>query len=192
MMKTMVIMKRGGGLVAVLMGLAVLVPRPARAVQQTTPPPSVQAPAAPAEPPPISVGQLQALFDAYTIVQAQTALDLSDAQYGVFIARLKALQETRRRHQQARQRILADLRKLTNPQTGTGDDATVGASLKALKDEDASAATDVRTASDAVDQVLTVHQQARFRIFEERMEQQKLDLVMRARQAARGRGRAGG
>lgn len=188
----MVNMKRGLGVVALLVGLTVLVPRPASAVQQTQPP-NVQAPAAqPTEPPPVSVGQLQALFDAYTIVQAQTALDLSDAQYGVFIARLKALQETRRKHQQARQRILADLRKLTNPQTGTGDDATVSARLKELKDEDASTATDVQAASDAVDQVLTVHQQARFRLFEERMEQQKLDLVMRARQAARGRGRNGG
>lgn len=188
-------MKPGGGLLAIVMGMALLVPRPATAVQQQAAqqPPTTQAPAtAPAPPPPVSVGQLQALFDAYTIVQAQTALDLSDAQYGVFITRLKALQETRRKHQQARQRILGDLRKLTNPQTGNGDDATITASLKALRDEDASTAADVKAASEAVDQVLTVRQQARFRIFEERMEQQKLDLVMRARQSARGRGRAGG
>jgi hypothetical protein len=38
-----------------------------------------------------------------------------------------------------------------------------------------------------VDEVLTPRQQARFRLFEERIEQQKLDLLMRARaRAARG------
>ena len=40
---------------------------------------------------------------------------------------------------------------------------------------------------DALDEVLDARQQARFRIFEERLEARKLDLLMRARQgAARG------
>ena len=38
----------------------------------------------------------------------------------------------------------------------------------------------------AIDQVLNPYQQARFRIFEETMEQRKIELLMRARQ---GRGR---
>lgn len=134
---------------------------------------------------PVTPAQLQALFDAYTIVQAQNALQLSDSQYGEFVSRLKTLQETRRRHQQARQQIIAALRRLTNPQRGNGGDATISDRLKDLRHEDASAAADLARAYEGVDQVLTVRQQARFRIFEERMEQQKLELVMRARQNAR-------
>ena len=38
---------------------------------------------------------------------------LTEAQYGRFVTRLKALQETRRRHQQARNRSSAELRQLT-------------------------------------------------------------------------------
>ena len=39
------------------------------------------------------------MLDAYAIVQAQTALQLNDEQYGQFVTRLKRLQETRRRQQ---------------------------------------------------------------------------------------------
>lgn len=155
----------------------------AAALQAQQPP----APTAGAEPGPVTPGQLQALFDAYTIVQAQNALNLSNDQYGSFVSRLKTLQETRRSHQAARQRILAELRRLTNPQKGSNDESAISERLKALRSEDASAAGDLEKAYDGVDQVLTVRQQARFRLFEERMEQQKLDLVLRARAAARGR-----
>jgi hypothetical protein len=134
---------------------------------------------------PIGAGEIQKLFEAYTVLQAQDALQLSEAQYGRFVTRLKALHDTRRRHQQARNRILADLRQLTNPQSGTPDEAIVTERLKAIRDEDERAAGEVRKAYDAVDETLDTRQQARFRLFEERMEQQKLELLMRARQNAR-------
>jgi len=156
-----------------------------------------QAPAAPPtlpEPAPISATQIQRWFEAFTVLQAQEALDLSEAQYGRFVTRLKALQETRRRHQQARSRILGDMRKLTNPQTGNQDEAQLAELLKGLRDADDRGAVELKKAYDAVDESLDVRQQARFRVFEERMEQQKLELLMRARQnartAARGRGKS--
>jgi hypothetical protein len=77
------------------------------------------------------------------------------------------------------------MRKLTNPQTGSNDEATLADRLKALHDEEDKAAADVRAAYAAVDETLDVRQQARFRLFEDRMEQQKLELLMRARQNAR-------
>jgi hypothetical protein len=141
---------------------------------------------------PIGAGELQQLFDAWTMSRAQEALQLSEAQYGRFVTRLKALQDVRRRHMQARNKVLANLRRLTNPQT-SGTDEALTAGIKALRDEDEHAAADIRQAYDGVDETLDPHQQARFRLFEERMEQQKLELLMRARQnaraAARGRGR---
>lgn len=141
----------------------------------------------------ISAPQIQRWFEAFTVLQAQEALELSEAQYGRFVTRLKALQESRRRHQQARNQILVDLRKLTNPKSGTNGEAQLADRLKALREADDRGAAELKRAYEAVDESLDVRQQARFRIFEERMEQQKLELLMRARQnarnAARGRGR---
>jgi hypothetical protein len=162
------------------------------AQRQSSPaPPAAQgAPDAPA----ISAGQIQRYFEAFTVLQAQEALQLSESQYGRFVTRLKSLQETRRKHQQARYQVLGDLRKLTNPQTGSNDEASITERLKALRDEDDRTAADLKKAYEGVDETLDVRQQARFRFFEERMEQQKLELLMRARQNARSRarGRRGG
>ena len=158
-------------------------------------PPEVQAPAPmPKLPDPstISAGQIQRWFEAFTVLQAQEALELSEAQYGRFVTRLKALQEVRRRQQQARNKILLDMRRLTNPQGGNQDVAQLSELLKGLRDADDRAAVELKRAYEAVDETLDVRQQARFRVFEERMEQQKLELLMRARQNARaGRGRDG-
>jgi hypothetical protein len=162
--------------VAMLMLIAGLVAGPSAAQD---------APPAPPGEGPINAAQIQRWFEAYTVLQAQDALQLSEAQYGRFVTRLKALQDIRRRHQQARNQILAELRKLTNPQSGSADEATLSDRLKALRDEEDKAAGDIRGAYAAVDETLDTRQQARFRLFEDRVEQQKLELLMRARQNAR-------
>ena len=133
---------------------------------------------------PIGAGELQRLFDAYTMIQAQKALQLSEEQYGRFVTRLKTLQDVRRHHQQTRNQILGDLRRLTVPASAGGDESIVSERLKAFRDEEQRAAGEIRKAYDGVDETLDTRQQARFRLFEERMEQQKLDLLMRARQTA--------
>src|SRR5580765_8236863 len=67
------------------------------------PPAPAPAPAAPSGPEAaISAGQIQRWFEAYTVLQAQEALNLSEAQYGRFVTRLKGLQDARRKHQVAR------------------------------------------------------------------------------------------
>jgi hypothetical protein len=135
-------------------------------------------------------GQIQRWFEAFTVLQAQEALQLSEAQYGRFVTRLKALQDARRRHQLARNQIMGDLRRLTNPQNGSNDEASLTDRLKTLRDEDERSAAELKKAYEGVDEALDIRQQARFRIFEERMEQQKLELLMKTRQNARaGRGR---
>ena len=134
---------------------------------------------------PIGAGEIQRLFDAYTMIQAQDALKLSESQYGRFVTRLKALQDVRRRHQQTRNQILGDLRRLTNPASASPEDGVIAERLKAFRDEEERAAGDLRRAYDGLEETLDARQQARFRLFEERMEQQKLDLLMRARQTAR-------
>src|SRR5690349_17189668 len=70
----------------------------------------------------INAGQIQRWFEAFTVLQAQEALQLSEAQYGRFVTRLKSLQDSRRKHQLARNQIMGDLRRLTNPQNGSNDE----------------------------------------------------------------------
>src|SRR5215218_3507561 len=60
----------------------------------------------------LSPGEVVAMLDAYALVQAQETLQLSDTQYAPFVARLKKLQETRRRNQQAHNQLVQELRKL--------------------------------------------------------------------------------
>ena len=140
----------------------------------------------------ISAPQIQRWFEAFTVLQAQEALRLSESQYGRFVTRLKALQETRRRHQQLRTRTLADIRRLVDPRTGTEDEAQLAELMKTLREADDRAVVELKRAHDALDETLDIRQQARFRLFEDRMEQQKLELLMRARQNARAaRGRNG-
>jgi hypothetical protein len=133
----------------------------------------------------LAPGEVVAMLDAYALVQAQAALQLNDEQYGQFIARLRKLQEARRQSQQARSRIVQDLRKLAGAQaTPPFDENSIRERLKALRDLDDRSAGDLRRAYDSLDEILDARQQARFRIFEEMIERRKLDLLMRARQGA--------
>jgi hypothetical protein len=133
----------------------------------------------------LNPAQVARLLDAYVLVQAQESLQLTDAQYGQFVSRMKSLQEVRRRNQQARQRILQDLGRLSGDPGQKPDESALKERLKALADHDERAAAELRQAYEALDGVLDVRQRARFRIFEERMERQKLELLMKARQANR-------
>jgi len=138
--------------------------------------------------PVMSAGEVVNMLDAYALVQAQETLQLTDAQYPTFVTRLKKLHETRRRGQQERIRILRELRQLAGPQApAQADENALRNNLKALREHDARTAEETAKAYDAVDEILDLRQQARFRLFEERLEARKIDLLMRARQgAARG------
>jgi Spy/CpxP family protein refolding chaperone len=133
--------------------------------------------------PAVSPGELQRMFDAYALMQAQDQLKIDDQHYPQFLTRFKALQEVRRKALFDRMRTIGELRRLGNdPQS---DENQIKDQLRALQDIDARSQTDTRKAYDAVDQILDVHQQAKFRAFEEAMERRKLELVSRARQANR-------
>ena len=127
-------------------------------------------------------GELITMLDTYAIVQAQEVLQLTDDQYGQFVTRLKRLQQVRRQNTRARNHILQELRRLS--QETTVDDNAIRLRLKALQDHEVTAADELRRAYASVDEVLDTRQQARFRLFEERMELRKLDLLMRARNRA--------
>jgi Spy/CpxP family protein refolding chaperone len=139
--------------------------------------------AAAADAPGVTPAEIQRMFDSYALIQAQDQLKISDEKFPQFLTRFKALQDTRRRNMAERFRMVQDLRRLSND--AQPDEAQMRDRLKALDDLDARAQTDVAKAYDAINQVLDIRQQAKFRVFEENMENRKLALVMRARQANR-------
>jgi Spy/CpxP family protein refolding chaperone len=145
-------------------------------------------PAAPSDVPAgVTPGEVQRMFDAYALMQAQEQLKIGDEQFTRFLTRFKALQETRRQALQERARLIAALRRLTNGVQG--DESAIKERLAALQALDVRTAADVKKAYDAIDQILDVRQQAQFRVFEEQMERRKLELVIRARQANRPKSR---
>ena len=129
---------------------------------------------------------VQKLFDAYILMQAQERLSLTDQQYPQFLQRLKALQDVRRQTQQARAAIIQELARSLSGKPGVLlDEAGLKDRIRRLREIDERGLSDARRAYDAIDQVLDVQQQARFRVFEEQMERRKVELVLRARQVAR-------
>lgn len=130
--------------------------------------------------------EIQKLFDAYLVMEAQQALQLNDQQYPQFLIRLRTLQDTRRRNQQQRNQLMGQLQRLTNPRAvARGDEAMIKERLTALQELESQNAAEMRKAYNALDEVLDVRQQARFRIFEEQIERRKIELLMRARQQNR-------
>jgi Spy/CpxP family protein refolding chaperone len=142
--------------------------------------------------PEMTPAEIQKVFDGYLLIQAQESLGLTDQQFAQFVPRLRTLQDTRRRHQQERVRLLNELQRLTRPAAGslprvgpgadTADEALLKDRLSRLAELDAHFAADMRKAYNALDEVLGIRQQARFRVFEEQIERKKLDLLLRARQ----------
>ena len=128
--------------------------------------------------------QLQQLFDAMLVMQAQQELSLSETQYAQFLTRLRVLQDSRRRYQVERTRLINELQRLTNPRVARPNvnEAMVKERLMALQELESRHAAEARRAYNGIDEVLDVHQQARFRVFEEQIERRKLELIGRARQ----------
>jgi Spy/CpxP family protein refolding chaperone len=131
----------------------------------------------------VTPAEIQRMFDSYALMQAQQQLQITDEQFPQFLGRFRTLQDIRRRALQSRARRVAELRRLINAEPL--DETAVREQLKGLDDDDTRAQADARKAYEAIDQILDVRQQAKFRVFEEMMERRKLELVARARQANR-------
>jgi hypothetical protein len=159
--------------------------RPGRQGQLPPGAPGVPGLAGGVDDPGVTPAEIQRMFDAYALVQAQDQLRLNDEQYSRFLVRYKSLQELRRRALQEHTRLVGDLRRLLLQ--GQPDDAQLKDRMQQLQEVDSRALGEVRKAYEGIDQVLDVKQQAGFRVFEEQMERRKLELITRARQANRPR-----
>jgi len=125
-------------------------------------------------------GEVQRLFDAFELVRAQEMLSLSARQYPQFVAKLKALQDARRVNQQQRNRMLRDLRQLSNLRE-TNNDEELAKKFKELILFDQKAAETLVFTYGEIDEVLDLRQRVRFRLFERTMERRRLDLLMSVR-----------
>jgi hypothetical protein len=139
--------------------------------------------------PGVSPGEIQQMFDAYVLVQAQDVLQLADDRYPQFVTRLRALQTVRRRGENQRMMLINQLRRILQAADGRLDESMIKDRLRMLSELDATVAAEVKQAQESLDEVLDVRQQARFRVFEQEMERRKVELVMRARPANRTPGR---
>jgi hypothetical protein len=151
------------------------------------PPPGRRGGAAPGGAP--TTAEVEQLFDRYVRNQARIALNLTPDQMATFAPEFNRLQATRRRVQRERQRLLNQLTSASRG-GGTDNEDAIAERVAAVDEHRVASEQQIRDALAAVDQVLTVQQRARFRVFEQRIERQRLDLLSRAQRAARGAGAA--
>lgn len=161
---------------------------PARAVRPGARGARLGRPPQPPNPDVMTAQQVEQYFDQVVLYQAQTQLQLSDDQFLRFGAGLRRLQSTRRQQQRQRVQLVQALNGLLD--ATPFDEAAVAAKLKELDDFSLESWRQIQDAYAAIDSVLDLRQRARFRVFEERIERRKLELLTRARQAARQAGPA--
>jgi hypothetical protein len=135
----------------------------------------------------MTAAQVERMWDEYVLAQAQTTLNLNDQQFVRFRNRLFQLQQLRRRLQRERNQKLRDAQQALAGRGASVDLTNVSARLKEYDDLMVSSADQVRHAYASIDEVLNVRQRVRFRVFEDRMAQKKLELLAQARQAAAGK-----
>ncbi len=133
----------------------------------------------------LPAGEVERLFDGYVVMQAQDALKLTDAQFPPFVAKLRILQEVRRRNRQEHRRFVAELARALA--TAPVPENELHDVLRRMRDQQLKGADEEQKAYEGIDQVLDPVQQARFRVFEDTVERRKFDLVLRARGRAQER-----
>jgi hypothetical protein len=130
--------------------------------------------------------QVQDIVDGWALVEGERVLQLTDDQRPNFVSRYRTLQRTRRLMHQTRARLMRELQPIIQA-PGTQRDEVILEKLRLLDEANVTGLQDVRKAQMDLDAVLTPSQRARFRFFEERLENQKLQLLG---VAGRGRGAA--
>jgi Spy/CpxP family protein refolding chaperone len=130
--------------------------------------------------------QVQKQWNLLVLGESRQFLNLGEEQFPRFFLKMQDLQAIRDRHQVQHRRLIGELQKLTMPANNDPppDDATVTAKVNELDALELQFGQQEQQALAAVDAVLTPFQRARFRVFEENMEKQKLRMLAVALRAA--------
>ena len=138
--------------------------------------------------------EVDRIFDTYALFQAKDALKLDNQVWLSFGPKYQQLQQVRHQHQMARRRLIAQINDLLKPPAAGAeavvDDATVAARTKSLDDLEAQILKDEQAALAGIDQMLTVRQRARFRVFLDTMERKKAEMIVLAKQQAQNKEQA--
>lgn len=124
------------------------------------------------------------MVDAYVVSNLQESVGISDEQFARILPLVKRLQNDRRDLAQRRGRALGEMRRAL--QSGTATETRVLDLLKEVKTVESTQHETIRRDMDAIDQVLTPVQQAKFRLLEGEVER-KIRTLM---EDLRGGGRA--
>jgi Spy/CpxP family protein refolding chaperone len=124
------------------------------------------------------------MVDAYIVSNLQESVGISDEQFARILPLVKRLQNDRRELAQRRGRALAEMRRVL--ESGTATETRVLDLLKDVKTVESTQHETLRRDMDAIDQVLTPVQQAKFRVLEGEVER-KIRALM---EDLRGQGRA--
>jgi Spy/CpxP family protein refolding chaperone len=134
------------------------------------------------------------MFDAMLITQAESFVGLTTDQFPAFVARVKRLQDTKIQQTRRFNKAFNELRQLVNtPGPGKPDDmdpkakdAAIEAKLKELDTIDAEGDAARAKALEAVNQLLTPVQRAKYRLLEDNLEKRKMDFLIKVRQPGKG------
>ena len=124
------------------------------------------------------------MVDAYIVSNLQESVGISDEQFARLLPLVKRLQNDRRELAQRRGRALGEMRRVL--ESGTATETRVLDLLKDVKAVESTHHETIRRDMDAIDQVLTPIQQAKFRVLEGEVER-KIRALM---EDLRGGGRA--
>ena len=123
------------------------------------------------------------MVDAYIVSNLQESVGLSDEQFARILPLVKRLQNDRREMAQRRGRALGEMRRVL--ESGTATEARVLELLKDVKAVESTQHETVRRDMDAIDQVLTPVQQAKFRLLEGEVERKIRALMEDLREGNR-------
>jgi hypothetical protein len=124
------------------------------------------------------------MVDAYLVSNMQESLGLTDEQFVKVLPLVKKLQSERRDQMQKRMLAMVELRGLLG--SGRATEAQVDDALKEVKRLELAGPREIRKHMDALDEQLSVLQQAKFRIVEVEVERKVRELLNRAQRPEAG------
>ena len=132
---------------------------------------------------PADRAEFQQMMEAYVLSKLQDALGLSDEQYAQMVVAQKKLHDARRSHRRERQRLLRQLHREVDLDDA---DERLAATIAELSSLDESHRGELRERIDVIDQILSVRQQAKYRLLEVELERRMQRLIQGVRQRRRG------
>ena len=129
---------------------------------------------------PMTQQQLQDYLDVHATIVAERDLQLTAEQYPTFVARLRRLQQARRQQIMQRNKAMRELAPLVSG-AGPFKDDEILPRYKAFDEANQRALQEIRQAELELDGVLTPWQRVRFRMLEERLERQKIEMLVKLR-----------